>query len=415
VNTHTGDIGVDRLIHALGDACLIVDPQGGILSANTLAEDLYCCCFSGQLTGTSIADLAHAEDRETVMSELAICNGRARNFRAMQTRLDGGSFIGEFSAKACHDPGSEHVVLIIREACESNQPLKQDLTLRTLMLNHVGDGIVCHTVRGDLLFANRAAMRAWGVKDLEAARAMGAFGWVMGEARKSVSETIANIATDREVKFESHGVAPSGRTMHLETHSTVIETPEGDIVVSAIRDISDRVQAEEMVRYLAYHDTLTGLANRTLLESDLMQAVSDSERLDDLVGVVFLDLNDFKPVNDTYGHSVGDQVLREVADRIAGCVRESDTVARPGGDEFVVLLPRLARREHLPQIARKLAEAIAEPIDVEGTVIRVNASVGLAVHRAGEPAEAMITRADLAMYDARLIGEDGWDIFSAAD
>jgi diguanylate cyclase (GGDEF)-like protein len=155
------------------------------------------------------------------------------------------------------------------------------------------------------------------------------------------------------------------------------------------------------VRYLAYHDTLTGLANRLLLDSELLAAIAEAESDQHTVGLIYLDLNRFKPINDTLGHAVGDEVLREVANRISGCVRETDLVSRPGGDEFVVMLPRVRRPEDLIAIAEKIAEDVARPMLVSGHTIGVTASVGFAFHQPGEDPESFMIRADLAMYETR--------------
>lgn len=399
-----------RFIASLGDACLVVSTEGRVLAANALAEGLYGH-GPGALLGMRITDLCPHSERDALIAEIASCNGKPRTFRAVQLDSAGASFVGEFSAKACHDLDEECVVLLVRRQAASDLSCEVDLTLRTLMLNHVTDGIVCHTLDGDLIFANRAALATWGVESLAEARKLGRFGWVAEGQRKNVAATLERMLTEGEARFESHGVAPSGRTVHLEIHSTVVENAGERLILSSVRDITDRIEAEETMRYLAYHDMLTGLANRVMLETELASALLQSDRHGDLVGVVFLDLNDFKPVNDTYGHAIGDHVLREVADRLAGSVRQTDTVARPGGDEFVVVLPRLSAPEDLPDIAAKLASEVAKPISIGTTTVSVSASVGIALHVPGEDAETLLTRADLAMYASREHEIPGWEMF----
>lgn len=397
-----------RFIESLGDACLVVTVDGDVVAANARADVLYLRP-AGTLAGTPIAELCPESERDAVMAEIASCNGKPRSFRAIQVDGEGGRFVGEFSAKACHDADEPCVVLVVRRAAENDVACEGDLTLRTLMLNHITDGIVCHTLDGDLLFANRAALANWGVETLADARRLGRFGWVSDSQRENVHATMQRMVEDGEARFESHGLAPSGEVVHLEIHSTVVDNHGERLVVSSVRDITDRMETEEMMRYLAYHDMLTGLANRVLLESELAHAISMSDRHGDHVGVIFLDLNDFKPVNDTYGHAIGDHVLREVADRLAGAVRESDTVARPGGDEFVVLLPRVSAPDALPEITHKLVAEIARPIAIGQTTVTVNASAGFAMHVPGEDAETLLTRADLEMYRSRESGVAGWE------
>lgn len=399
-------------IESLGDACLIVGPTRLVVAANAPAEQLYGRPAS-QIVGSPVTDLAPHEERDTMLAEIATCNGKPRHFHAIQTKSGGVRFLGEFTAKACRvsEPGT--VFLLIREARSHDPEVLQDLALNTLMLNHVKDGIVCHTIDGELLFANRTSLASWGLDSLEAAQALGPFGWVATGQKPHVEEIVQTILRDGEARFESHGIAGGGNEVHLEIHATVAETPVGRVIISSVRDISERMITEEMIRYMAYHDDLTGLANRVLLESELAHALSLSDRHGDLVGLIFIDLNDFKPVNDTYGHAVGDLVLREVANRIAGAVRESDTVARPGGDEFVVLLPRLESAPDLPLIAEKLSDEVSRPMTVNGVQVSVTATLGLALHQQGENAESFLTRADLAMYEARDRNVTGWSLYGA--
>lgn len=398
-------------VDSLGDACLVLDPARTIVAANRPAETLWGRPVTA-LVGSSITDLTPEEARDGLIGEIALCNGRPRRFSAIQTREGDARFIAQFSAKACHASPAGTVVLTAREDTAGTTAIHDELTLNTLMLNHVTDGIVCHTLEGGLVFANRAALSTWGVESLDAARALGPFGWVSAGQETFVRDHMRALVEQGEARFESHGVTPAGTEAHLEIHASLVQTSAGPVIISSVRDISERIQAEEMVRYLAYHDTLTGLANRVLLESDLAHAVGMSERHGDLVGLLFIDLNSFKPVNDAHGHAVGDLVLREVANRIAGAVRETDTVARPGGDEFVVLLPRIDSEHALVEVARKLSDEVGRPMDIDGIAVTVSAAVGLAVHRPGESAESLLTRADLAMYEARERGLSGWDLFS---
>jgi diguanylate cyclase (GGDEF)-like protein/PAS domain S-box-containing protein len=385
---------------SIGDACLVVSRDGTVLSANLTAQGLYFRTHD-ELVGCHISELCPAGECETLLAEIAANGGQPRTFQALQTRGDSTSFIGDFSAKGCGEPDSDRVVLIVREAPGLPVPLVNDLLLRTLMLDHVSDGIVCHTLEGRLLFANHAMLHMWGLESFAAATHLGPFGWVMRSEREHLSDVMEAMAAEGSALFECHGITVGGHDAHLEVNSKIVESENGQIVVSSVRDISDRLASDEMVRYLAYHDTLTGLANRVLLDTELIEAIAVAESDQHTVGLIYLDLNHFKPINDTLGHAVGDEVLREVANRISGCVRETDVVSRPGGDEFVVLLPRVRRPEDLYAIAEKIADDVSAPMVASGHTIEVTASVGFAFHQPGEDPESFMIRADLAMYEMR--------------
>jgi diguanylate cyclase (GGDEF)-like protein len=161
---------------------------------------------------------------------------------------------------------------------------------------------------------------------------------------------------------------------------------------------------------MAHHDPLTGLPNRRLLYDRLEQALVRARRTTTLVGVLLVDLDAFKPVNDTYGHETGDEVLRATAERLTSCLRGADTVARFGGDEFVVVLDGLASKGDVAAVAVKIIEAVGQPIplpsaEVPLVVVQVGCSIGVALYpNDGADADTLIRLADAAMYQAKESG-----------
>jgi diguanylate cyclase (GGDEF)-like protein len=179
-----------------------------------------------------------------------------------------------------------------------------------------------------------------------------------------------------------------------------------DQATAALRkDIARREEVEKQLHELAYRDQLTGLANRTVFYDRVGQALRTHARSDSTLAVFFIDLDGFKEVNDQLGHSAGDTVLREVADRLRNCLRESDTVARFGGDEFAVIVENLADREDVHITAERIVGAIQSPIDVGRLEATVTASVGIALNRKGDTADDVLREADLAMYAAKTGGK----------
>ncbi|HXI13558.1 MAG TPA: diguanylate cyclase [Thermoanaerobaculia bacterium] len=197
----------------------------------------------------------------------------------------------------------------------------------------------------------------------------------------------------------------------VESTSGTVESSAGREVLAYSRDISERKQIEEHIEYAAYHDELTGLANRTLFGDRLTVALASAQRFGRNMAVFFLDLDHFKRANDTLGHKVGDLLLEETGNRLRDCVRVTDTVARAGGDEFTILLSELAHEDDAARVASKVLESISNRFVLEGHHVYVTASIGVAIFpRDGEDAETLLKNADSAMYRAKNSGRNGYKL-----
>jgi diguanylate cyclase (GGDEF)-like protein/PAS domain S-box-containing protein len=182
-------------------------------------------------------------------------------------------------------------------------------------------------------------------------------------------------------------------------------------VIVFIRDVTLRRQAEDQIQYQAFHDLLTGLGNRSLFQDHLTLAVAIAQRRKRVVAVLFLDLDHFKLVNDTFGHTFGDELLKAVAERLKNCVRRVDTVARIGGDEFAIVLQDMERQEDAADLARKVVEIVAQPLEINGQRLYVTASIGVSIFpHDGEDAETLLKNADNAMYRAKSEGRNNYQL-----
>ena len=184
-----------------------------------------------------------------------------------------------------------------------------------------------------------------------------------------------------------------------------------------VEDITERRAHQEQIRQLAYFDALTGLANRRLLQDRLEQVLAKAHRNATLAAVIFLDLDHFKQVNDVHGHEAGDELLKLAAQRLSQCVRRDDTVARQGGDEFIVVLAEINAVEGAERVAEKIVQALANPYHlpkVDLTITTVTTSVGVAVSpEHGTNVQDLLKRADLAMYAAKESGRNGYRLYDA--
>ena len=209
---------------------------------------------------------------------------------------------------------------------------------------------------------------------------------------------------------------------HYDVHVQRLETPPGSkrAVVAILRDITLRKMAEERIQQLAFHDLLTNLPNRRLLLDRLQQALTTSARRGCHGALMFIDLDNFKHINDVHGHPVGDLFLQQAAQRLRSGVRGSDTVARLGGDEFVVMLEELdsqpdRAREQARQVGEKLLTTLAEPYALEGELLHSSGSIGIALFcGASVSADELMKRADLAMYQAKNNGKNALRVYETA-
>jgi diguanylate cyclase (GGDEF)-like protein/PAS domain S-box-containing protein len=179
------------------------------------------------------------------------------------------------------------------------------------------------------------------------------------------------------------------------------------------RDIGERKEAEALINFQAYHDLLTHLPNRALLKDRLGLAIAQAQRNKRKLATMFLDLDRFKLVNDTLGHTVGDRLLKAVASRLHSCLRSGDTLSRFGGDEFTLLLPEVRTRDDVVVIAEKILARLNEPFVIDGHELFVGASIGIAMYpEAGETGESLVQNADIAMYYVKSRGKNGYQFFS---
>ncbi len=186
-----------------------------------------------------------------------------------------------------------------------------------------------------------------------------------------------------------------------------------ELALSRKRAVEEHVAHAARVEYLAYHDGLTQLANRSLFGKLLGQGIRRAHRQSGKLSLLFLDLDHFKNINDTLGHEAGDQLLQEVAARLKACLRDSDTVARMGGDEFVVLLPDLEDERYVAVVAQKIVSAVARPFILNGQEFRVTASVGISVYpQDGLDEQTLTKNADTAMYKAKEGGKNDFKFYS---
>jgi len=225
------------------------------------------------------------------------------------------------------------------------------------------------------------------------------------------AKTLGGVSGPAELRFQRKG----GGSLFMEvTITNLLDNPDLAGLVFTLRDTHERKLLEDRLTYQAFHDPLTGLANRALLADRLAHALVGSRRVGRPLALLLLDLDNFKTVNDSFGHGAGDQVLVEVGRRIGSCVREGDTLSRLGGDEFAVLLEDIDGVEMAIEVANRISRALRAPLTLDGNEVFVGGSMGIVVTRdRGETANDMLRDADVAMYSAKRHEKGRFRIFEA--
>ena len=233
--------------------------------------------------------------------------------------------------------------------------------------------------------------------------------------RRTDSRTISNT----EIRIP-HGTASTILTLEFSSFGIYGDNNKGESTdykgtYGVARDITERKKATDLVMYQAYHDLLTGLANRNLFRDHLELAIAQARRYKHMLALMFLDLDRFKRVNDTLGHDVGDLLLVEVAGRLKKGLREGDTLARQGGDEFTLLLSHIDNQENVIKTADKIIKEFSAPFYINGHELYVPMSIGISLYpENGETIDALIKNADIAMYDCKAKGRNRYQMYSAS-
>lgn len=215
------------------------------------------------------------------------------------------------------------------------------------------------------------------------------------------------------VTREVIGQRKDSSTFPLELKTSQLRIQNTISFIVTARDISDRREAEKRIRHMASHDALTKLPNRTLLQDRIQQTLVHNQRRNLQAAILFIDLDKFKIINDTLGHDVGDRLLKEVAERLLSIVRSEDSVARQGGDEFIVFLSTIKHPEDAGLIAQKLLDSLIRPFVINGKELHISASIGISIYPDdGTEMEALLKNSDIAMYHTKETGRNNYHYFS---
>ncbi len=357
----------------------------------------------GEIRRTLEAGIPYARDFRVLLPEGAVrwVHGRG----AVTTRVDGRPTVMSGTLQD------------ITEHKRAEAELRDTLSLLSATLDSTADGILVVDHQGRIRSWNQKFVEMWRLPeqvlasgDVEQLRAS-----VLGQVR----EPDAFLAKLREIysrrDADSHDTVEFLDGRIVERYS-MPQRVDGATVgrVLSFRDITERKRLENELEHQAFHDSLTNLANQALFRDRVEHALVRAARHDSRLAVLFVDLDNFKTVNDSLGHTAGDELLIAVAERLRGCLRATDTAARLGGDEFAVLVEDLASPDDATEVADRLLDVLRQPFTVAGKETVVGASIGIAFGVRGANSGELLRNADIAMYTAKKYGKDRYEIFEPA-
>ena len=364
----------------------------------------------------SVLDLVVPEEKEAFGKRLEErADGRAEGDQETVIQHRSGRRVTvETGIKTIQDNGSPRLIVILRDITErkrAEEALQDSEEKYRMLVETVQEGFGIIDARAEITYCNAAYA---AIFDATPGELMGRslLDFVDEEGQKDFLLKTAS-GSPGGSSYEVTIRTESGETKDLSASATPVVDVQGrpQGAVHAVIDVTERKRAEERMAYMARYDHLTGLGNRVLFGDRITRALARADRNEEPVALMFLDLDRFKAVNDTLGHEAGDELLKGTARRLGTCVRETDTLARMGGDEFAVILEGLPDGQSAAIVAQKIVDALAEPFDLDGHEVFVTTSIGIAVSPPSSDGD-LIRDADAAMYHAKGLGRNTYQFYT---
>jgi diguanylate cyclase (GGDEF)-like protein/PAS domain S-box-containing protein len=397
-----------------------VDPQNlSIVLANPRLLELLGYSMD-ELRRMTVADLTLPEDREVIGAAFQdLLQGRVEVVRSEKRcpRKDGSLGWSNISLSLIRkEDGTPDLLVAVFEDISGRKQIEDEAQALRMqyqtLFEQMPDAVLLLDLSGRVAGFNQEALRQYEYTPEEILR----LSIPDLEARETLDEHLEHKRRIEETgrdDFETQHRTKFGRLIDVQAAVRLVTLPDGrQMFQVAFRDITAQKQAHHRIEFLANHDHLTSLPNRRLLRDRIDRAIGNAARHGDSVALLFLDLDHFKVVNDTLGHEIGDLLLQAVAQRLQSCVREQDSIARIGGDEFVVMLVELPNSEAAATVAGKIVDTLSQPYLVGGYDLHTSPSIGISLYPVdGNNFDALLQRADAAMYHAKENGRAGYRFF----
>ena len=407
------------LVQNIPDIFSVIDTNGNIIDVNQ-----HACEKLGytrdELLGLNVQDIEqnfitdkHAEQWKRIVPGVPIL------VEGVQIRKDGTTFPAEIRIGMFESVGKKFFLTLTRDITErkrAEEALRESEKRYRQIVDNADDIIYGVDNRGQFTFINPVAARITRYSEHELI-GKHYLDLVSPAYRKDTQRFYRLQLVRRRLNtyYEFPIVTKDGTEVWLgQNVQLVIEGGRVAGFQAVSRDITERKRAEETIKELAYQDALTGLPNRVLFNDRFSMALARARRHQQRLGIMLLDLDHFKDINDTLGHSVGDKLLRIVGERLAGLLRTSDTIARMGGDEFLLLLTEIARLNDVMTIAQKILRVLRKPFAIDNHELMITTSIGITIFPDdGDTADSLLKNADIAMYRAKERGRDNFQCYSS--
>lgn len=379
-------------------------------------------CRVEDMEGRSLSDFMLSDDHQTI-GEISSClhggNRIQRDCRFIRT--DGSSVWTLVSMSPIIDSigvycGALAMVTDITDRKDAELALRDSENRLRTLIDAEPECVKLVDADGIIRLINKAGQEMLEADDINQVVGKEVLTFVAPEHREAFVDRHRRVLSGQSerMQFEIIGLKGSRRWMDLHAALLRNEDDGKNYLLAVTRDITEHKRSEERIHYLAYYDPVTNLPNRALLYDRLQRALLEAKRRPRLVGVVILDLDRFKNINDSLGHESGDLLLKAVAGRISGLVRQVDTVARLGGDEITIILPDVQAEGDIIAVTEKIMRELQKPFIVGGRQLVVTASLGIAIYpRDGRNVEELLRNADVAMYRAKELGRNMLQVYSS--
>ena len=416
------DSTVRRFLDDLGDAVFVIDAEGNVEWANRTAEILFDRSLESAI-GMSALDLIHPEDLEFALRSLTSVQAKKRG-HPIEVRLQtpSGWRLMELLGTPISWFKTGSVLLSLRDLTDRRRfelSHNEDSRFRTLVQNAAvltmlvsAEGVIqsCSGALTRLLGHDSELVEGQPLEQLVVEEDRPAIHLALQRATRgaltanpvTVTVSLMRHGNDTAVPFE------------LSFVNLVDDPTVGGFVVSG-HDVTERRHLEEQLFYQAFHDSLTGLGNRALFHDRVEQALARADRTERQLALLFMDLDDFKRINDVYGHAAGDALLRQVAQRLLSCLRSTDLAARIGGDEFGVLVEDVIDPNAVTVLAKRVLGSCRAPFFLGQNAVSAEMSIGITYNTPGMSVEELLRNADRAMYSAKDHGKNRYEAFEGQE